>query len=542
MKLSLSQLEARCPAYRDIKALNLDCLGLHDAENLDKCLRLEYASLRFNALQDLGPFARLKGLWVLDLQQNNVVSLEPLGALVVLGALVLTSNPLTLESLQTLKGLHLLSLEVSGLPTYRVAESLPRTFYLGLWTLNGEYLSSRPFLPVKHTTFSPRAQEVLDIANESNLDLRERRKFEYLAKDLDLCSELQGQMTFGGTDLSKGRGQRFPQFQLQTWQGQSLEIRRNLAVFCNLYLEGLCGEQVFKMVVAAVSRDIAPRLLSELKPHQLLGLALLLGSSQGLTLLDLARDFHMTQARLQNRGKMVNRESAPDHTPGRGDRIRELCREGLDIAERCKLTFREEPRLKQTVPLRALFSTMRLFAELPFSKDNGSLSGGASVRSMGPIRMLASTQPSLPVSSRLPPIESGTFLTSLAPMPRSLSGSELHPVKRRYDYFEAHKDLLPPLPQRKVCRPKLSVLGRPAGVAERETCSNHVEHLTRVYNRDFTPWVPYLLYPQFPTRRDQFCVNYGQILVCATQRLHPETTQSTDDLGPRLDVGPVQTV
>lgn len=536
MKLSQSQLEARCPAYRDIRALNLDCLGLHNAENLDKCLRLEYASLRFNALQDLGPFGRLRALWVLDLQQNSVVSLEPLGSLVVLGTLVLTSNPLSLEGLQTLKGLHLLSLEVSGLPAYKVAELLPRTSYLGLWTLNGEYLSARPFMPAKHTAFCPRAQEVLDIANESNLDLRERRKFEYLTKDLDLCSELQAQMTFGGTDLSKGRGQRFPQFRLQIWQGQSLETRRSLAVFCNLYLEGMCGEQVFKMVVAALGRDIAPRLLSELKPHHLLGLALLLGSSQGLTLLDLARDFHMTQARLQKQGKMVNRESAPDHTPNRGDRIRELCREGLDIAERCKLTFREEPRLKQTVPLRALFSTMRLFAELPFSKDNGSLSGSASVRSLGPIRVLATTQPSLPVYSRLPSLDSGTFLTSLAPMPRSLSGSELQPAKRRYDYFEAHKDLLPPLPQRKVCRPKFSVLGRPAGATERENCGSQVEHLTRVYNRDFTPWVSYLLYPQFPTRRDQFCLNYGQILVRSTQRLYPETEQSPGAIGPRLDV------
>ena len=514
MKLSLSQLEARCPGYRDIKALNLDCFGLQSADDLDKCLRLEYASLRFNALQDLSPFARLRGLWVLDLQQNNVVSLEPLRALEMLGTLIVASNPLSLEGLQGLKSLNLLNLEVSGLSTYKVAELLPRISYLGLWTLNGEYLSGRPFLPVKHVTYglSPRAREVLDIINESDLSLRERRKFEYLIKDLDLCSELQGQMAFGGTDLSKGRGQRFPQFRLQIWLGQSVEIRRSLAVFCNLYLEGLCGEQVFKMVVAAVGREIAPRLLSELKPYHFLGLALLLGSLQNLTLLDLTNDFDMTQSRLQKQGRMVNREVAPDNTPGRGERIRELCREGLDIAERCKLTFREEP--KQTVPLRALFSTMRLFADLPFSKEGGTLRGSASVRSLGLVQ--ASTQTSLPTTSRLPPLEGGTFLTSLAPMPRSLSGSELKPAKRRYNYYEAHKELLPPLPQRKISRPKFSVLGRQAGASARESCESQSEHLTRVFNRDFTPWVPYLLYQQFPPRRDQFSLNYGQILVFAT--------------------------
>ena len=507
MKLSASQLEARCPGYRDTKAFNLDCLGLSSAGDVDKCVRLEYASLRFNTLQDLGPFGRLKALWVLDLQQNNVVSLDPLAGLVALGTLVLTSNPVTLESLQALKAVTLLNLEVTGLSTYKVAELLPR-----LWTLNGEYLSDRPMFPVKKPLFglSPRTEEVLDIVSETDLVVRERRKFEYLAKDLDYCSELQGQMTYGGTDLSKGRGQRFPYFRLQVWQRESEEARRSLAVFCNLYLEGLCGEQVMKMVVAAVTKDIPPRLISELKPHHLLGVALLLGAGHGLTLLDLTRNFEMAQYRLQKHGRMVNRESAPDHTPGRADRIRELCREGLAVAERSRLILRDEPRLKPSNSLRAMFSTMRLFADIPFNQGVDVASGNTSLQSTRPIRVLASSHPS---TSRLAPIDSGTFLTAVAPMPRSLSGSELRLERKRFNYYEAHKELLPPLPERKLCRPKFSVLGRTAGLSDREGCSSQAEHLARVFNRDFTPWVPYLLYPQFPTRKDQFCVNYGQFLV-----------------------------
>ena len=125
MKLTLDQLSARCPNYREVKALNLDCQGLATAAEVDKCPLLEYASLRFNSLVDISAFARCKNLWVLDLQQNRLTSLEPLSVLPALGSLILTSNPLTLEKLHPLRGVHILNLEVSGLQPGEVAEVLP---------------------------------------------------------------------------------------------------------------------------------------------------------------------------------------------------------------------------------------------------------------------------------------------------------------------------------------------------------------------------------------------------------------------------------
>ena len=100
------------------------------------------------------------------------------------------------------------------------------------------------------------------------------------------------------------------------------------------------------------------------------------------------------------------------------------------------------------------------------------------------------------------PVDSKVLYVVTAPMPVT-----------SYNYYESHKDLLPALPKRKVYRPKMAIVGKQAGIRSQGSCDSAEEHLTRVYNRDFTPWVPYQLYPRFKVRKDQFCVNYGEILV-----------------------------
>lgn len=114
MKLTLDHLSTRCPNYREISSLSLDCHGFTSVSDLEKCTQLQLLSLRFNSLQDISPVVRCRNIWILDLQQNKISNLEPLASLPALGSLILTSNPLILESFQAIKDVNILNLEVSG--------------------------------------------------------------------------------------------------------------------------------------------------------------------------------------------------------------------------------------------------------------------------------------------------------------------------------------------------------------------------------------------------------------------------------------------
>lgn len=661
MKLTLDHLSTRCPNYREINALSLDCQGLGSASELDKCPQLQFLSLRFNSLLDIAPLARCRNLWVLDLQQNRVGCLEALAALPALGSLGLASNPVSLEALQPLRQVQILNLEVSGLDIEQVAGVLPSTFHIEVWTLNGDYLWPRdsPALGRKPIRFytSPKAQEVLQI--DDLVDEREKElvKLQYLVQDLDYCVELQGLISCAGMDLTKSRGLKFPAFQLTQWLALDSDCKVQISVYVNLYLEGICSEQAFALVTGGLLKaaDIHPKGLLDLRPHLLLGLGLILSANckghslpfsedQTFTFQDLATNFAALKSRLCPKTQV--QESSAETSFHSNEKIRALCQAGLAIAEQTQLNYASLQRGKQ---VKQLFATMRLFAGQSSSLldtkpidpalvpdrsyengRNGSLdrkppSGkkpkarpNASQRSLetepkGPIQVFSAenmrspqfilctdaqvlTQPgadwrslqtapdmyliqsnvdasdqvpsvvaekeeflsqfsgaSTPIPPRLresSPGDSGegkkdgTFLTSIGlgpqrPVPRSLSTTTLtsrpsmfvsagkwRPVAAKvlcvvtapvpvssYNYYEAHKDLLPALPKRKVSRPKMAVVGRQAGARGKVACGSAQEHLARVYNRDFTPWVPYQLYPRFKARKDQFCVNYGEILV-----------------------------
>jgi len=677
MKLTLEHLSARCPNYREIRALSLDCQGLGSASELEKCPQLQFLSLRFNSLLDIAPLARCRNLWVLDLQQNRVGGLEALAALPALGSLGLASNPISLEALQPLRQVQILNLEVSGLEIEQVAGLLPSTVYIELWTLNGDYLWPRDptSLGRKPIRFyvSPKAQEVLQICDLADEREKELVKMQYLVQDLDYCVELQGLVSCAGMDLSKSRGLKFPAFQLTQWLALDADCKVQISVYIDLYLEGICSEQTFAMVTGGLLKaaDMHPKGLLDLRPHLLLGLGLILSANckghslplsedQMFTFQDLATNFAAIKSRLCPKTQV--QESSAETSFHSNEKIRALCQAGLAIADHIQLNYSSEPRLQRGKPPQAkqLFATMRLFAEpsslladtkptdpalVPdrsyengrnYSLDRKPPSGkkpkarpAASQRSpdaepKGPIQVFSAenmrspqfilctdaqvlAQPgadwrslqtapdmyliqtnesrvdasdqvpsviaekeellsqfsgaSTPIPPRMresSPGESGegkkdgTFLTSIGlgpqrPVPRSLSTTTLtsrpsmfvsagkwRPVASKvlcvvtapvpvssYNYYESHKDLLPALPKRKVSRPKMSIVGRQAGARGKVACGSAEEHLTRVFNRDFTPWVPYQLYPRFKARKDQFCVNYGEILVRNKQNLNP---------------------
>ena len=82
------------------------------------------------------------------------------------------------------------------------------------------------------------------------------------------------------------------------------------------------------------------------------------------------------------------------------------------------------------------------------------------------------------------------------------------------NFYEEHKELLPPIPERVYQKPSLMLQGKQA-----EPCKYSKEivkdqdHLIRVISREKTPWVGYQLKPTTKLRHDVFCANYGELLV-----------------------------
>lgn len=82
------------------------------------------------------------------------------------------------------------------------------------------------------------------------------------------------------------------------------------------------------------------------------------------------------------------------------------------------------------------------------------------------------------------------------------------------NFYEEHKELLPPIPERVYKKPSLILQGKHA-----EPCKVSKEiikdqdHLIRVISREKTPWVGYQLKPTTKIRHDVFCANYGVLLV-----------------------------
>lgn len=612
---------------------------------------------------------------MLDLQQNRVGNLEALAALPALGSLILASNPINLEALQPLRQVQILNLEVSGLEESQVADMLPSIFHIELWTLNGHYLQPRAQPPLNRKPIrfyvSPKAQEVLQICEISDEREKELVKMQYLVQDLDYCSGLQGLISFAGMDLTKSRGLKFPVFSLGQWLDLDEDRKAQIAIYVNMYLEGICSEQTFTIVTGAVLKptNIHSKVLLELRPHILLGLGLILSMTckghslpfaeeQMFTFQDIAANFEALKTRLCPKTQL--QESSTEVSFQANEKIKALCQAGLAIADQIQLNYSSEPRLHRgKLPqLKMLFATMRLLAgqnsaflgemklatavdpaivldreyentrngsldRKPPSGKKAKLKAAASQRSpdtesKGPIQVFSAenmrnpqfilctdaqvmaqsgtdwrslqTPPdmhlvqgseskvdvsyqvpsmvtekeelfsqlsgaSTPIPPRMREFSSagvdsveakkdGTFLTSIGlagpqrPVPRSLSTTTLtsrpsmlvaqkwRPVASKvlcvvtapvsvssYNYYESHKDLLPALPKRKVSRPKMAIVGRQAGARGKVSCGSAEEHLARVFNRDFTPWVPYQLYPRFKSRKDQFCVNYGEILV-----------------------------
>jgi len=82
------------------------------------------------------------------------------------------------------------------------------------------------------------------------------------------------------------------------------------------------------------------------------------------------------------------------------------------------------------------------------------------------------------------------------------------------NFYEEHKELLPPIPERVYKKPTLILQGKHAEPCKgpKEIVKDQ-EHLIRVISREKTPWVGYQLKPTTKIRHDVFCANYGVLLV-----------------------------
>jgi hypothetical protein len=85
------------------------------------------------------------------------------------------------------------------------------------------------------------------------------------------------------------------------------------------------------------------------------------------------------------------------------------------------------------------------------------------------------------------------------------------------NFYEEHKELLPPIPEKVYKKPSLMLQGKQAEPCKfsKEIIKDQ-EHLIRVISREKTPWVGYQLKPTTKLRHDVFCANYGELLVSFT--------------------------
>jgi hypothetical protein len=82
------------------------------------------------------------------------------------------------------------------------------------------------------------------------------------------------------------------------------------------------------------------------------------------------------------------------------------------------------------------------------------------------------------------------------------------------NFYEEHKELLPPIPERIHRKASLMLQGRQPEVTNvTKEIVKDSQHLLRVISRENTPWVQYQLKPKNKIKQDTFCANYGELLV-----------------------------
>lgn len=81
------------------------------------------------------------------------------------------------------------------------------------------------------------------------------------------------------------------------------------------------------------------------------------------------------------------------------------------------------------------------------------------------------------------------------------------------NFYEEHKDLLPPIPEKVYKKSEFMLLGKQPEITNvnKEIVKNQ-DHMIRVISRENTPWVRYELKPKNKVKQDAFCANYGELL------------------------------
>lgn len=82
------------------------------------------------------------------------------------------------------------------------------------------------------------------------------------------------------------------------------------------------------------------------------------------------------------------------------------------------------------------------------------------------------------------------------------------------NFYEQHKELLPPIPEKVYKKSAFLLQGKQPEVCNlTKEIVKDTDHLMRVITRENTPWVQYKLKPTNKVRQDVFCANYGELLV-----------------------------